>query len=554
GPALGKQTATVPRAPLSATVPEGMPSHFAFGLMNAPGDVGLMNDMRAQNGTAWDLRYVALTGGVTGGHGWETLGSPAGAYAVSYADDSAANRYTPAFAYEELAQTVGSCKGCGARQADLRNLNDPAIMAAYFANWRLLMQRLGAFGRPALVIVEPGLWGYLQQAAYNQGNTASAIPAAVASSSDQDATGMPNTAQGFAWTLLHIRDRYAPNAIMTLHFSNWSTGSDINSSPSVALDVSGVAARTTQFLNSAGLASTPSGVSTWDLLSNDVSGQDSGQGAVWWDATNKTFPNFARYLQFVALVSHETGRKVVLWQVPEGNQYFDTMDNSAHHTQDNRAQYLLAHVADFANAGVIAALFGTGGGGTTVDDAAGDGVTNPTPIISFGCDRCDNHVSAYADDDGGFLRIFVGAYYRHGPLKLASPQSWTPPPAPGSAIATPLPAGVCVGTPIARVGQTSATPNPVGAGSGVSVTTTITLNCDTSVLLDVEIDSNQGRVVHMTQDNVAFQQNRPRTLTVQGVVPVGTPAGAYVIKIGVFEAGWGALEGWSDGSAALVVR
>ncbi|MGH2486261.1 MAG: hypothetical protein ACRDHE_09635, partial [Ktedonobacterales bacterium] len=382
-PPLAGQTATVPSGPLSATVPEGMPSHFAFGLMSAPGDIGLMNDMRARNGAAWDLRYVALTGGVTGGHGWETQGSPAGAYALAYADESSANRYTPAFAYEELAQTAGSCTGCDARHADLRNLNDPGIMAAYFANWRLLMQRLGTFGRPALVIVEPGLWGYLQQAAYNQGNTASVIPAAVASSSDQDATGMPNTAQGFAWTLLHIRDRYAPNAILTLHFSNWSTGSDINSSPSVALDVTSVATRTAQFLNSAGLANTPNGVSTWDLLSNDVSGQDSGQGAVWWDTTNKVYPNFARYLQFVAAVSHATGRKVVLWQIPEGNQYFDTMNNSAHHTQDNRAQYLLGHVADFANAGVIAALFGTGGGGTTVDDAAGDGVTNPTPIISF---------------------------------------------------------------------------------------------------------------------------------------------------------------------------
>ncbi|HKV84330.1 MAG TPA: hypothetical protein VJN88_07225, partial [Ktedonobacterales bacterium] len=162
-PPLTSGTATAPSGPLSATVPEGMPSHFAFGLMSAPGDIALMNDMRARNGTAWDLRYVALTGGVTGGHGWETQGSPAGAYALAYADDSSANRYTPAFAYEELAQTAGACKGCDARQADLRNLNDPAIMAAYFANWRLLMQRLGAFGRPALVIVEPGMWGFLQQ-------------------------------------------------------------------------------------------------------------------------------------------------------------------------------------------------------------------------------------------------------------------------------------------------------------------------------------------------------------------------------------------------------
>ena len=546
--------ATATQSSQARALPEGMPSHFAFGLMNAPDDVSLMNDMRSRNGTSWDFRYVVLTGGVTGGRGWEARGGQPGAFATAYASVSSANRYMPVFAYEELGQTTGTCQNCDPRQADLKNLNDPAVMAAYFGNWRLLMQRLGSFGRPALVIVEPGIWGYFQQAAFNKGNVASALPASVASSGDHDATGMPDTAQGFAWTLLHIRDRYAPNAILALHFSNWSTSADINTSNSTVLDVSGVAADTAQFLMSLGLAGTPSGVSTWDLLSNDVSDRDSGQGAAWWDTTNKAYPNFARYLQFVSGVSRATGRKVILWQIPEGNQYFDTMDNTPHHTQDNRAQYILSHVGDFASAGVIAALFGSAAGGATVNDAAADGVTNAVPISTFGCDYCNNHVSAYPDDDGGYLRLFVGAYYRHGPLHLASPQSWTPAPPPGSATATPLPAGFCVGTPIARIGQTFANPNPVAAGSSVSVTTTVTLNCATNVLVDIEIDSDQGRVVHMTLDDVAFKQNQPRALTLRGVVPAGTPGGAYVIKVGVFEAGWGVLEGWSDGAATLTVR
>lgn len=551
--AHGIPTATQTGAPL-ASVPEGLPSHFGFGLMNAPSDVGLMNDMRSANGASWDYRYVILTGGVVNDHGWEAQGSHPGDFASAYAAQSSANRYTPVFAYEELAQTSGSCKGCGLRQTDLKNLTDPAIMSAYFANWRLLMRQLGDYGRPAVVIAEPGLWGYLQQAAYNQGNVASALHAAVASSGDADAPGMPDTAQGFAWTLLHIRDKYAPNVMLALHVSNWSTGADINTSNSTVLDVSGVAARTARFLMSLGIAGAPRGVSPWDLLSNDMSAQDSGQGAAWWDATNKAYPNFTRYLQFVSDLSNTTGRKVLLWQVPEGNQYFDTMDNSPHHTQDNRAQYILSHVGDFANSGVIGALFGSGDGGTTVDDAAGDGVTNPAPIMSFGCDHCNNHVSAYPDDDGGFLRLFVGAYYRHGPLRFASPQSWTPAPPPGSATATPLPTGTCIGTPLARIGQTSANPNPVRAGGGFAVTTTVTLNCTANVLVDIEVDGNLGRIVHMTLDNATFQQSQPRTLTLQGVMPAGTSPGAYVIKVGVFEAGWGALEGWADGAATITVR
>lgn len=536
-----------------AELPAGLPSHFGFGLMNAPDDIGLMNDMRSRNGAAWDYRYNVLTGGVIKDHGWETQGNHPGDFAGAYAKQSSDNRYTPVFAYEELGQTSGPCKGCGLLQADLKNLTDPGVMSAYFANWRLLMRQLGAFGRPAVVVVEPGLWGYLQQAAYNQGNVASAVTAAVASTGDADAAGMPDTAQGFAWALLHIRDKYAPNALLALHVSNWSTGADINASNVTVMDVSGIAARTVQFLTSLGLSETPHGVSTWDLLSNDVSDRDSGQGVAWWDSNNKVYPNFARYLQFVSDVSSATGRKALLWQVPEGNQYFDTMDNSPHHTQDNRAQYILSHVGDFANAGVIGALFGTAADGTTVDDAAGDGVTNPAPIKSFGCDRCNNHVSDYPDDDGGYLRLFVGAYYRHGPLRFSSPQSWTPAPPPGSATATPLPAGTCVGTPLARIGQTSANPNPVSAGAGFSVTTTVTLNCATSVLVDIEVDDAQGRIVHMTLDNLVFQQSQPRTLTLQGVMPAGTARGAYIIKVGVFDAGWGALEGWADGAATITV-
>lgn len=37
---------------------------------------------------------------------------------------------------------------------------------------------------------------------------------------------------------------------------------------------------------------------------------------------------------------------------------------------------------------------------------------------SYECNRCNNHVSIYPDDDGGYLRIFVGLYMRR-PLALS---------------------------------------------------------------------------------------------------------------------------------------
>jgi hypothetical protein len=119
----------------------------------------------------------------------------------------------------------------------------------------------------------------------------------------------------------------------------------------------------------------------------------------------------------MSLLSQDAHRRIVMWQVPIGNQYFDTMNNSAGHYQDNRAEYILSNVASFAQAGIIGVLFGPGNGGTTFVDWMKDGITNPAPISTYECNFCNNHRSQYADDDGGYLRLFVGQYMRH-PLGL----------------------------------------------------------------------------------------------------------------------------------------
>jgi hypothetical protein len=229
----------------------------------------------------------------------------------------------------------------------------------------------------------------------------------------------PDTAQGFAFALLHLRDRYAPNAMLALHASPWGTLTDIASDTRASLDVAGIAASTASFLKTEGLAGMPSGVSDFDVISNDIADHDSGQSGIWWDRNNVTFPNFTRYLQYTSALSADTGRGILMWQVPEGNQYFDTENNSKGHTQDNKAEYILGHVADFASAGVIGVLFGPGNGGTAVQDAQHDGVTNPAPISTYECNFCNNHTSIYADDDGGYLRIVVGQYYKSGAYPLS---------------------------------------------------------------------------------------------------------------------------------------
>ena len=535
-------TASTPAQQVIAQLPRGMPDHFAFGIQNSAGGVGLLNSMRQNNGTAWDFRYTELS---------EANAASAGRYAA----ESASNHYIPAFVYTRLFDAQKTCVGCTVSERTLAYLRDPTIMAQYYAGWRSFMRQLGQYGRPVLVIPEPAIWGYMEEVTPALGPDISAIPAQVAHSGDPDVAAFPDTAQGFAWALLHMRDLYAPNALLALNISTAASGDDIATSTDPLLDVHTAANTTIQFLRSGGLAGCPKGVSTWDLLASDIADGDSArEDGVWWDTSNTLYPNFTRYLTFTRTLHDAAHRDIVMWRVPEGNQFFDTENNARYHTQDNRAQYILGHVPDFARAGIVSVLFGATPDGSSIRDAARDGITNPPPIQGFGCDRCNVHISVYPDDDGGYLRLFVGTYYHHGPLKLASPNDWTPGQPPNLRVtSTPASRGTCVSAPVAAIGQASAAPNPVPAGQRVTITTYVTMSCTTAALVYVEIDSATTRITSVSVDNVQFKAGTEHEVRLIATIPAGTPHATYVVKVGVFQAGWGPQYGWSNLATAIGV-
>jgi hypothetical protein len=121
-----------------------------------------------------------------------------------------------------------------------------------------------------------------------------------------------------------------------------------------------------------------------------------------------------------------TARPLIEWQVPVGNQYYLTENNTDGHYQDNRTEIFLANSSAMQAAGIQAVLFGAGNAGqTTYTDAKGDGITNnngvPTTDLLGGCNACNTHVSSYADDDGGYLRVFVYRFYHPLLTRLAPP-------------------------------------------------------------------------------------------------------------------------------------
>ncbi len=377
------------------------------------------------SGVPWRYRFQYLAGGVNTGHGWATWNSPAGAFATSYmqASTTPPANYITVFTYYMLS---GSNPATGATESDrdFSNLNNPSTMKAYYGDFKLLMQTIGAFqGGTVVVHVEPDLWAYLQQRAHSQGaSTADALSASVASSGFGEASAFADTTQGFGRLLVHLRDVYAPSALLAVHASMWSSGIDIASNTGPKVDARAEADKTATFLNS---------TASWNLVFNDVDDHNAAWWELascgsppcvnqwfthWWDPQNMRFPNFARYLIWVSELRAQTGRQQVAWQVPMGNQYYLTMNNTCGHYQDNVAPYFIAHAADLYSAGLIAVLFGPGNGcQTTYYDSMKDGVTNnagaPTTDSLGGCAACNPHTSTSADDDGGYLRTFVGAYY-----------------------------------------------------------------------------------------------------------------------------------------------
>lgn len=437
-PAPSPGPPTPPTTPPNA-IPSGLPARLGIGLAASRNDLNPTGWV-ASTGVPFDYAYQYLAGGVNTGQGWQTWNTAA-QFPLWYAQSAASRGAIPVLTYYMLLQSAGPCATCAESQRDLANLNTASLMAAYYQDFTKLMQRLGAatadgiagYGGTAVVHVEPDLSGYAEQAVQTPGNCygyclgvgndPSLLHASVASSGDPDVAGYADTYQGFNLALLHLRDRYAPNVKLAFHVSNWSTGRDIGSDPDPTLDGAGQGNLAGAFAAASGVRSAPAGTSTYDLVFNDVDDRDAGyyqyvlgRANAFWDRLNVTVPDFTRWEQFLGAVTATTQRHAVVWQVPLGNQWSRSENNSAGHYQDNRVEYFFAHPIELRSAGVIAVLFGRGNAGSTTNtDAQADGVTNPAQIctsdgLSSGT-VCNTHVATVSDDDGGYLRTAAGQYY-----------------------------------------------------------------------------------------------------------------------------------------------
>jgi hypothetical protein len=358
-------------------LPHGWPTTLQIGLTDAPGGAAAL---RAS--APFGFRYQYLAGGVNTGQGWSTW-NPDGTFASMYVQDSWAHGVVPVLTYYMLLQSKPSAGD--ELQTDLAHLRDPAVMAAYWDDVRLLFRRVKGT-KPVVVHVEPDAWGYLEQ------------------------SGDVKLASAFAQQWVRLRNAIAPNAILAYHMSGWGTKHDIVYEDPSDATVRAYAAQSAAFYRSLH--------ARFDVAFEDFSDRDAGfyekqQGnkATWF-----TPADFHRHLLYGQTFVKLAGIRMAAWQIPLGNTVMRAMDDTWGHYQDNRVQWLLgsrAHLRAYVAAGYIGFLFGGGADGTTCAcDARRDSVTNPAPIDG------NNRPSLSADDDGGYFRAQAKAYYRTGGIAL----------------------------------------------------------------------------------------------------------------------------------------
>jgi len=396
-------TTTVPSTPVLPPLPAGWPDSLQLGMADPPGDAAALHAS-----APLDFRYQYLSGGVNTGSGWATWNTN-GQFVSYYDAESQAVGMIPVFTYYQLLQSSpGNSQGEPA--GDFTNLANIATMTAYYQDLILFFQR-AASPSPVVLHVEPDLWAYIEQQAHN--NDAATVPAQVASTGLPDLAALPNNAAGFAQAFVTLRNKYAPNVILAYHFSNWGTGTSILYNKPSNATVTALGVQTGQFYLSLG--------ANFDIAFTDLTDRDAAYyqlvngdgGASWYAAAD-----YARSALYISAFVQTAQKRVVIWQIPLGNTVMLAENNTWDHYQDNKVQWLLddptlAHLDAYADAGVVAFLFGRGADGNTCAcDASGDGITNPAPIDG------NTGVSINADDDGGFFIQMAGAYYQAHPLAL----------------------------------------------------------------------------------------------------------------------------------------
>ena len=346
----------------------------------------------------WDFRYLYIAGGLmdssnvcsscatsctsggvtcaSSGPGcawwgcWQWDQQPPGQYARDFVAKAQGNGQIPMITYDVLLQASGVAEGTAEATQAATNV---AFMTRYFSDWRLLLQAIGS--STAFLHIEPDFWGYAQQASSN-----AHAAAAVASANPTDCASQENSIAGMGRCMIAMARKYAPNALVGLHASSWSTGVDVAYNKQSSLNVAGEAQKTAAFL-------TACGADVSDFVVVEASDRDAGYydslgKPHWWDATNTTLPTFHQDFAWLKALAEAANKPLFEWQIPVGNM---SLANTWNAWRDNRVDYFFAHMDELAAAHVFAVGYGAGATGmTTPESDSGHVIAKDQAYVSGG--------------------------------------------------------------------------------------------------------------------------------------------------------------------------
>lgn len=352
--------ASAPTAAASINADLGMPDRLLGGL----GAGNSIADMNSQN-IHPDIIDTYLVG--VGSGSWPTWNSPDGAYVTYVSANVKAIGAVPMFTLYQMAT-----KGEG----NLSAIDDAAFMTSYWAQVKLMYQKIGATGLPTLVNLEPDWWGFVMTGA--PGGDPTKLPARVSTVSE--CSGQPDNAVGMAQCLLTLGRTYAPKAKIGFPPSFW--GRDATTVGNFMLKVG---ADKADFM----VAQTSDrDAGCFEVSPPPAECAGRGTGPFYWDEANVATPNFRQSLDEWSALRKALGNLPVLfWQTPLGVPSA-TPGGTPGHFRDNRVHYMLTNPTQYTAAGVFAIVFS--GGGSTSASITTDGgqfarlfqayLANPAPI------------------------------------------------------------------------------------------------------------------------------------------------------------------------------
>ena len=390
---------------------------FQYFTLGTTAPIDWFKETRDTNGCRWDFRQAYFSGGAQTGwdavfwkpwNKWVNPKKVRGVFGERFIKDCVENGFIPWVTMYNLAQSKPAEYKPGPAKATPVNARNAGTMKAYWEQVKLIMQICDKYKPfPVVLHVEPDEWGHMLLGAPNRrGKRLEAldVDVKVGASGMPDVAGLEDNLRGYSHAWLKLRAMYAPyNVILITNPSAWDQNGSMSASNWIRIFKE-------------------ADVTKWDAAVLETGDRDigcvpgKGKGPPYEEVatTGSHFNNLNEQLRWIEAFYKGTGLPVYFWQVGVGNFYFRSCNQTKGHFCDTIAQGLLegypknTMIARYVSIGCYGFVFSPGQGHQThVHDAMKDGITNPEPISgSLG------HVAKYPDDDGGYMRLRGGKYYK----------------------------------------------------------------------------------------------------------------------------------------------